>query len=496
MKILSAQQIREADQFTIEQEPITSIDLMERASMAFVSAFRKYYATQFGVVIFAGTGNNGGDGLAVGRILDEANYKVKVYHLPKGNSASKDFTINLDRLGSAIEISSISDFPVIAKDTVIIDALFGSGLNRPLQGLARELVQYINQSGEEVVSIDIASGLNFENFAEDDAIVKPNRTISFELPKLPFFQPSLAAYVGDWETVPIGLDQNFINKQSTLYQYTVAYDFEGLTLKRPRFMHKGGAGRAQLCVGSRGKMGAGVLAAKACLRAGVGLLHLKVPNCGEPIVQTAVPEAMVELGHGIEVLQDLQPMKNADVIGIGPGIGTNPDTAKAMESLLTDIQDPMVLDADALNIISEEPSLLNLIPAESVLTPHPGEFRRLVGSWNDDYQKLRLLQKFCRKYSLNVVLKGAFSAVCNSSGEISFNSTGNPGMATAGSGDVLFGIVCGFMAQGILPEKSLRLAVFLHGLAGDLAAVEVGELSLTATDIVDYLPRAIISISA
>lgn len=492
MKILTAEQIRAADDYTIENEPISSIDLMERASAAFVASFCEYYDESRTVFIFCGIGNNGGDGLAIGRLLHEKKYEVQTWVVGNEEKASMDFKLNKLRVQYPIkQLESIADIPEFPEAAIIIDAMFGSGLNRPLAGFPAELVALLNQSGMEIVSVDIASGLFSEQPIKDAIAIHPARTISFQVPKLAFFQPELARYVGEWEILDIGLSEAFIQQQASLFQLTGSDDIRLKT--RSPFMHKGDAGRVQLWAGSKGKMGAAIMAAKSCLRAGAGLLYVKSPAIGTSMLQQTVIEAMVTEDQGESEIISSTYLETADVIGVGPGIGTSEATRKAVSKFLTDHdhQKPMVFDADGLNIIASDLELLQKLPKGSILTPHPGEFKRLVGAWSDDYDKLKKLQELCRKYQLNVVLKGAFSAVCNEQGNVFFNPTGNAGMATAGSGDVLFGLVCGLLAQDKNSFDSLRNAVYIHGLAGDFAKQDLGMRSMVASDLIEYLPEAI-----
>lgn len=492
MKILTSQQIRDTDAYTIAHEPISSIDLMERASVAFVNSFCEYYHELAPVIIFCGTGNNGGDGLAIGRLLHDKKYDVRAFIVGDEGKASMDFKLNRLRVKYPIEpLTDLSQVPPYAEETIVIDALFGSGLNRPLEGFSADLVTHLNEASWEMVSVDIASGLFSEKPLGDAIAIKPVRTISFQVPKLAFFQPGLARHVGNWEILDIGLDQGFIDSQETSYRMTNVEDIH--LLERSPFMHKGDAGRVQLWAGTKGKMGAAILAAKSCLRSGAGLLYIKTPAVGTSILQQTVIEAMVTEDIGENEITTSDYLEVADVIGIGPGIGTSEATAKAVTGFLTAYEDqkPLVIDADGLNLLAMDQELLTKLPKGSILTPHPGEFKRLVGEWRDDYEKLDKLRELCQKFQLNMVLKGAFSAVCNEHGEVFFNPTGNAGMATAGSGDVLFGLVCGLLAQGKRPFESLISAVYIHGLAGDFAKQDLGMRSMTASDLISYLPEAI-----
>ncbi len=487
MKILSSSQIRAADQFTIENEPILSIDLMERASRAFVSKFTQLFTEKKRIIIFCGTGNNGGDGLAIGRMLIVEGWEVSIFTL--GESGSPDFEKNLKRTKNYALINEPSDFPKIEEDQVVIDGLFGSGLTRPVEGIASALIHYLNQQNAIKISIDIASGVYADVPIEKDSIAfRPHHTISFQVPKLVFFLPQYHEFVGEWHVVDIGLDQEFIAEQKSEFFFSERKRLETLIPKRDRFSHKSQVGKLLIIAGSHGKMGAAVLCAKAALRTGVGLINVHVPKCGVEILQISVPEAMIISDNDQEYISEINASDST--IAIGPGIGTQEKTKEALELFLTQAKEPMVLDADALNILAANKSLLSQVPEASILTPHPGEFKRLVGDWNDDFEKLELLKSFCIKHKLNTVLKGAYSAVCDTEGNIYFNPSGNPGMATAGSGDVLTGIVSSLLAQGLNPFHALQLGVYIHGLAGDLAAVKVGQISLVASDIISCISNS------
>ncbi len=493
MKVLSAQQVRDADQFTIANEPVASIDLMERASQAFVDRFVQYYDCEIPVYVFAGVGNNGGDGLAVARLLANKNFSIKVYVLGDTTRATTDFEINRKRHPTSIvSIKNATDFPEVKEKSVVIDALFGSGLSRPLEGLVAEVVGWINGLDAIRVALDIPSGLFADELLPPKTIaIKAHRTITFQTPKLTFFQPEMSAYVGRWTVVDIGLSKDFIERQAGDFYFTNREDLNGLLVERDTFLHKGGAGSVQIWAGSTGKMGAAQLAARACLRSGVGLLFMKSPRCGTAILQVGVPEAMVIQDPGEDHIQSPDFYEDVDVVAFGPGLGTAEQTSRAVEEFLKNYRRaPLVIDADGINILSKNQELLTLLPEGTILTPHPGELRRLVGPWKNDFHKLELLRALCSRYQINVVLKGAFSAVVLADGSVHFNSTGNPGMATGGSGDVLCGVVAGLVAQGLKPGDALRLAVYVHGLAGDLAKKENGELSLTAGDLIDFLPKA------
>lgn len=493
--VLSAAQIRAADAYTIENEPIRSIDLMERASQAFVNKFSELTDQGMPVTIISGIGNNGGDGLAIARILLEAGRDVEIYVVGNFKKGSDDFSTNLKRLEKTHTINLIEEsgqIPDWTANRIYIDGLFGSGLSRPVEGLYAAVVKALNASGGIIFSIDVPSGLFADSPTSGDAIIKARYTFSFQSPKLAFFHPQSAPYVGKWHVLDIGLNKPFMDGLGAKDFLTEQGEIS--LPNREVFDHKGTAGRMLLVAGSKGKMGAATLSAMAAMRSGCGLLFVHTPGCGLDVVQVNVPEAMVIVDAHMEVTTEVLPEEHIDAVVVGPGIGTGQLTQKALSQLVLRWSDPMVLDADAINIVSQNPGLLEALPPETILTPHPGEFTRLVGPWRDDFEKLEKLRDFCKRQQLNVVLKGAFSVVCNTSGEIFFNPTGNPGMATAGSGDVLTGVVGALLAQGLPPFEALRSAVYLHGLAGDLASPHVGEISLIASDIVKFLPSAFLDV--
>lgn len=494
-KILNTEQIRQADAYTIAHEPISSADLMERAAGNLYSQLKMRLRPNVPITIFCGTGNNGGDGLVLARLMLNEGYKASTFVLRTGNSESPDFALNQERLekigGHVINIFDTSNFPQIDKDSLVIDALFGSGLNRPLEGLAALLVNHINQSGAIVVSVDMPSGL----FADtplpkgESAVIRADYTYTFELPKLAFFMPENEFYVGRWEVVSIGLHKEFINRADTKYYLTDVSLLRSLLEGRRRHAHKGDFGHALLIAGSMGKGGAAMLAAEAILRSGAGLLHVHLPYKLGNALLSRIPEAMLspEQKDFFTHLPNLEPY---NAIGIGPGMGTAPETASAFKLLIQQASVPMVIDADALNILSENPTWLAFLPSKSILTPHPGEFRRLSGSWQNSFERLERQRGLSIKFGIIIVLKGAFTCVSLPDGSCFFNPNGNPGMATGGSGDVLTGVITGLLSRGYKPEEAALLGVYLHGLAGDLAAKAMGEESLIASDITSQLGQA------
>ena len=497
IKIFSTDKVRELDKYTIQNEPISSIDLVERAANAFTSEFCRRYSKQNRIIVFAGQGNNGADALAISRLLIDAGYRVETYLFNRYMQLSNECELNKQRLLSMenIEFTEvIYDFepPILEKQDIIIDGLFGSGLNRPLTGGFAAMVKYINQSESTIVSIDIPSGLFGEDNQKNDpeAIIRADLTLSFGFPKLSFLLPENAEYVGEWKVLDILLHPEAIANTATSYFQVTENDIASVFHPRNRFSHKGTFGHALLIAGSRGKIGAAILAAQACLKSGTGLLTVHVPQRGEQILQTAFPEAMVDLDPNQDHFSYVSDIRPFSAIGIGPGLGKHADSAKALEHLLQTTEEPVVLDADALNLIAANKNILKHVPARSILTPHPKEFDRIAGESNNSYERLLKAKDFAVNHQVCVVLKGAYTATCTTSGNVYFNSSGNPGMATAGSGDVLTGIILGLLAQGMEPDTAAVVGVFLHGTAGDLAAVYQSEESMIASDIINMLGKA------
>ncbi len=501
MKILSVEQIRKADAYTIQHEPIASIDLMERASGAFVSWFCENIETEGGKVkIVCGLGDNGGDGLAIARMLQPLGYDLEVYVVKYSDKTSENFQINLKRLERQLTINYIENERVIldfAENDIVVEALLGSGLSRPIEGLLKSVIERINRSEATVISVDMPSGLVADRANQaTDVMLKVTHTVAFQLPKLAFVLPQNAEFVGDWHIVDIGLHKNFIQSAETHYYFSISKEVEKLIKPRQKFSHKGTFGHALLIAGSYGMMGAAVLAARACMRSGVGKLTVHSVPAGLPILQTLLPEAMYwEAGKNDNfIATDFQPaefINRFQSVGVGPGIGVNEGVNKMLEKLCEICQEqaiPMVLDADALNNFSSYSEKLNKIPKNSILTPHPKEFKNLIGkSWKDDYEKQAFLREFSVKNQLIICLKGANTAVALPDGTIHFNSSGNAGMATAGSGDVHTGIITALLAQGYNPHEAAILGVYQHGVAGDRAAEKFGMTSMIASDIVENI---------
>ncbi len=493
MKILTSDQIRQADAYTIKHEPITSLALMERAALQCTRWFLKRFSNDEVFTIVCGNGNNGGDGLAIARQLADQGRKVQCVILKLSKKGSPDYEANkiaIEKVGiSTLELKEAADMVKIIKADVLVDAIFGTGLSRPIVGLAKEIIEECNKHNWTRVALDMPSGLYADRPNEvDSTVFKADYTLSFELPKLAFFLPENADFVGEWHLLSIGLSSEFVGNQLSDYESITRTALQFFIKRRAKFSHKGNYGHATLVCGSFGKMGTAVLASKACLRSGVGLLTVIIPTAGYTILQQSLPEAMVEC-YGDKELEG-EIMLDENIVGIGPGIGKSFVTKETLFHILQNAKNKMVLDADALNILSDNKNWLVYIPDGSILTPHPKEFKRLVGNWENDYQKLELLKNLAQKTNCVIVLKGAYTVISTPEGKVYFNTTGNAGMATGGSGDVLTGIITALLAQGYTSLQAAQLGVYLHGLAGDLAAKKYGEEAMIASDIVEYLGEA------
>lgn len=495
MKIFSANQIREWDAFTIQNEPISSTDLMERASITFTNWFvQQFPESNQKIHVFCGGGNNGGDGLAIARLLHRRFYEVKVFLVPM--SRSKDFQINLKRLPRDIELNALEDipFPEIEQETIIIDAILGSGLSRPIEGDLMNWIKQLNQLSNTKVSVDIPSGF-FADKASSSISFIPHYTFSFQSPKLAFFFPENDEKIGNWTYRNIQLSKEFEAQTISHYHFITSENIKDFILpERKKFSHKGTFGHALLIAGAKGKTGAAVLAARACLKSGTGLLTCHIPKDSLDIMQISLPEAMCSLDQDKDIISSLPQLSPYQSIGMGPGIGKHQKTAGAVLGLLQNYSKPIILDADALNILSENKAWFQHIPENSILTPHPKEFERLFGSSKDSWERLETARKIVQKHQFIIVLKGANTCTILPNGYCYFNSTGNPGMATGGSGDVLTGIITGLLAQGYEASHAAIVGVYIHGLAGDFAAQTLGLEALLASDIIGELGRSFLDL--
>lgn len=490
--------MRDLDAYTIEAERISSTELMEHASREVALYIMAHWSSKVPFVVFAGSGNNGGDALAVSRLLLDVGFRVTTYLISPHGKLSPDCLINKERLlhtpnAVLIEVADELDFPPITHDTVILDGLFGTGLNKPVTGIFAQVVEGINASPAKVVSIDMPSGLMCESNINNDPshIVRADLTLTFQNPKLSQLMDDNYQYVGALEILDIGLSKSYSDQLFTPYQLIDTSLVSSLRRYRSPIGHKGTFGHALLIAGKYGMAGAAVLAAKSCLRSGVGKVTVHTPSHNNDILQISAPEAI--LSHDADAscfTQPLDDLTGYQALGMGPGLGTSSATALAVleQAQMTTI--PLVVDADAINILATHRHALHLLPKDTILTPHLGEFFRLAHRANNHFTALSEAREMAVTLGLYIVLKGRYTAICTPEGKTYFNTTGNSGMATAGSGDVLTGLLTSLLAQGYSPFEACLLGVWLHGKAGDYAAAELSEESVTATDIINFLPKA------
>ena len=497
MKLFTAEQVRNIDKATIEREPVTSSMLMERASIAFADAVVKIIDQSRPTIVYAGMGNNGGDGLAVARILAHRGFNPEVCIIKSSSEGTADFNRNLNRLTSETTVKPIiADKATLIKKPdqsyTVIDALLGTGIAGPARGLISEAIVIINEAKAKVISIDIPSGLLCDSSHSGSGVpvINAKRTFTFQFPKIAFMFAENEQYTGIWEVLDIGLNKEAIEEITSPYNYNLLPDIFPLIKSRDNFSHKGNFGHALLAAGSEGKTGALTLSARACMKAGVGLLTCHIPGAAAGFLNNNIPEAMYIRDSSESYLSDIVPTDKFNALAAGPGLGTAPATMEVVRSLLANKKVPLLLDADALNILSLNQCWLEMLNSNTVITPHPGEFDRLAGKSDSGYERFLKQINFSRRYGCVVVLKGAHTSVTDSKGNVWFNSTGNPGMATAGSGDVLTGLILSLLAQGYGIAEAAICGVFIHGEAGDLAEKKGSYESVTASDIINETGNA------
>lgn len=497
MKILSPEQLKALDAATMQKQNLSSLELMEILALALMEVLTKRWSNTHSFLVFAGPGNNGGDGLAIARLLSELDYKVTVFLINPDKKLSRDCQTNFQRLQQKETVSItevVEQFitPKFSQNCVIIDALFGIGLNKPLIGGFAALVKFINASNVPVVSVDMPSGLmcedNTHNYSSH--IIKANLTLTLHAPKLSQLLPENQVYVGELMVVDIGLDLDFVNQLPCDYEFVEASQLSLLLKKRPLFAHKGHFGHALLVAGKYGMAGAAVLSSKACFNVGVGKITIHTARKNNDILQIAVPEAIVSLDDNEYEVSTALKSDIFDAIGIGPGLGTSSATALAFIEQIRHSKKPIVIDADGINILSGHKGWLQQVPQNTIFTPHLGEYKKFGNRVTDSYSALIDARKLAQHHHFYIILKGHYTMICTPEGKVYFNNTGNSGMATAGTGDVLTGMILGFLAQGYNLQEVSQLAVYLHGLAGDIAADKWGEESLTASRLIEEIPVA------
>jgi NAD(P)H-hydrate epimerase len=493
MKIFTGEQIKEADRYTVENEPVASIDLMERASEAIAGWINQNIDKQNPLLFVIGKGNNGGDGLAVARILHRKGFDCVVYLACGSDFANDECRINLERLPS--DIPFIDSLATVGERAIIIDALLGTGISGNVREPAAGIIAQINRLNNKVISIDLPSGMNTETPAlpccdsktRSPQTVEADITLTLEFPKLAMLLPETGEYAGTVVTLPIGLSKQYLKQTATPYHYIDKTLIDGLKRKRSKFGHKNTYGHALLICGSKNMTGAAILATGAALRSGCGLVSVHIPYNERVALQTKFPSAILSFDKSDNFSEIPGDISKYKAVGTGCGLGVSPETAKAVEILLKSVKTPMVIDADALNILASNKKLWKHIPANSVLTPHPGELKRLTGEWNSEEDKRRKVMNLSTETQSIIVVKGAHTAVYLPDGATYFNSTGNPGMAKGGSGDVLTGLITGLLARGYTASEAAIAGVYHHGLAGDRAQEKYGQESMNSYDLIDFL---------
>lgn len=500
--ILSAEQIRAWDQYTIQHEPISSVDLMERAAQKCVDWLTARQWSEMRFLIFCGKGNNGGDGLAIARMLITEGYDVSIYILEFGKLGSGDFQTNLERLHYLPNIDlhfvqASHTFPYIGANNIVIDALFGFGLSKALEGLSTELVRHINQSKAAVVSIDLPSGLFSDQSSKENVVIEADHTLTFQCFKLGLLVQENAPFIGEVQVLDIGLKTEFLRSVPAAPRLLDEKQIRTIYKPRERFAHKGTYGHALVVGGSYGKMGAVVLAAKACLRCGAGLTTALIPQCGNVIMQSSAPEAMAIIDEEEKYLSNLpDDVERFSAIGIGPGMGTAIETQKLLSFVIRRYTRPLVVDADGLNCLSLNKEWLEQLPSDSILTPHPKEFDRLFGEHRNDFERIEKAKYEAKRLNVIIVLKGHHTLIAMPDGHCYFNSTGNAGIAKGGSGDVLTGMLTSLLAQAYSPRDAALLGVYMHGWAGDIAARKHSQEAMLPSDLIECLPDVFLALQA
>jgi len=491
MKVLTSEQIKEADKHTILNEPITSIDLMERAAEKCCEFFPPVGKWNH-LVVVCGTGNNGGDGLAIARLL-HSNYKsVRVLVLESSWKYSDDFKINLQRFkdeNGNVQVVKEADDIFIREDELVVDAILGTGLKGPVDGFLAESIEVINSQATYIIAIDLPSGLN-ASAPSTGAVIKADLTLTIGAPKPAVFFVENTQFIGDWKLVEIYKGDSVLLDFSDAPEM-VDVSFAGSLLKvREQYSNKGTFGKALIVAGSEGKYGAAILAARACMRSGIGLLTVQVPSRGSELIHMSIPEALLKPDVNEKIISSITDFENFDCIGIGPGIGMNDRTIDALIELIKLYRKPMVLDADALNIIGEHPTLLTMLPENSILTPHPKEFERVFGPSENSFDRLEKQRKQSMQHKIIIVCKGRYTTITTPEGKVYFNTSGNSGLAKGGSGDVLTGILTALLAQGYSPADAAVFGVFVHGHSADMLSVKMHEAGILPSDVIENLPYA------
>lgn len=487
MKILTGNQIKEADLFTIQSEPVSSLELMERASENIFRQIRKLFCNQKKFIVFTGKGNNGGDGLVVARLLSQEGREVELVSLYPTYQCSPEYQSNFLKLPPSIKVSEFNNSINVSSDAVIIDAILGTGIKGELKSKELDAIIFINNLNQPTISIDIPSGMKTEYADSKDIIINADYTVTVEYPKLSMILPDSGAAAGEISIARAFLSEKYQNTAETPYHFITKEEIKELLKKRPKFSHKANFGHLLIIAGSKGMGGAAILCAKGASKSGSGLITCQIPEIYETSLITELPNVMTFADPSDHLSSNISEINRFNCIAIGPGIGKKPDTLALLKTTFADYQSPIVIDADAINLIATSPELLKMIPKGSILTPHPGELRRIIGAWVSDYEKIEKTKSLCKLNMINVIIKGAYSCLITPEGDVYFNSTGNSGMAKAGTGDVLTGLLAGLISRGYNPTDAALIAMYYHGKAADDLVVTRGTESFSSVDIADNI---------
>jgi len=512
MELVTAAEMRELDRAAIKGRKIPSLRLMENAGNAVAREMERRFGSLRGktVTIVSGKGQNGGDGLVVARLLRQKGCKARVALLTAPSALKGDAAANLKRFqragGRCHAIDTDANLtavlgPLLQTSDLLVDAIFGTGLNAPVKGVAASAIDRMNASSRPIVAIDLPSGLDADTGTVLGTAVTATLTVTLARPKRGLYLGVGPNYAGVICVADIGIPTDLIATAKIPVTLLDAASIRSLLPIRHRTAHKGTFGHAGLIAGSAGKTGAAAMAAMAALRVGAGLVTVATPRSVSDVLEAKLLEAMTFPAPETEARtlskQALESLRafaaDKTALAIGPGIGTHPDTQTLVHNLLVEVNKPMVLDADGINAVAGHREMLSRAGGPLILTPHPGEMARLLGITSAEVQRDRLgmAARLAREQHVCVVLKGAGTIVAGPDGRLAVNSTGNPGMATAGTGDVLTGIITGLLAQGLSAWDAACAGVYLHGLAGDLAASEQGEMGLIAGDVIQAIPWAL-----
>lgn len=502
MKIATREQVRKIDRSTIEDYKIPGLVLMENAGRSVTELITKNYPNVHNIAIFCGTGNNGGDGFVIARHLISKGFNTTTFICGDEQKYRGDALLNyksLKNIGTKILILKEKP-PHNLECDLIVDSIFGTGLDREVEGFYKHIIEFLNSCSAPILSVDIPSGLDANSGRLLGCCIKANTTVTFALPKIGTVIYPGVEYCGDLYVSNITTPGNL--EDSINLELITAYDIRPLIHTRNKDTHKGTYGHLFILSGSPGKSGAATLSAIGAQRIGTGLVTVGVPESLNPVIEEKLTEAMTEpLPETKNGLLGLSSLKKAlavlsdkkTALAIGPGISTSKQTESFLLKLLSKCNMPVVIDADAITLISKNLNLLKNLKIPVILTPHPGEMARLIGKTNKEVQeeRINISRDFSKKFGVYLVLKGARTIISTPSGKIFINPTGNPGMASGGMGDVLTGIIGGLLSQGYNAENSCKIGVFVHGLAGDIAFEEISDSGYLATEVAEYITKAI-----